>query len=158
MLARVTLVARDLFQACVCVSPARLAFFIEINTCVSKFVQLGCKGRRIGFMCRQSPFWGWGGGGGGKHLFCFGVRLFNPPSPMFFLLSCSSPIAFSPACPVTHLLSPRPLLSERPLRIDYWKTNQEVTGLEIKKILRSTFGDQQEKYSRKMQIFSRQFE
>ena len=31
------------------------------------------------------------------------------------------------------------------------------TGLEIKKILRSPFGDQLEKYSRQMQIFSRQF-
>ena len=30
-------------------------------------------------------------------------------------------------------------------------------GLEIKKILRSLFGDQLEKYSRQMQIFSRQF-
>ena len=31
-------------------------------------------------------------------------------------------------------------------------------GLEIKKILRSPFGEQLEKYSRQMQIFSRQFE
>ena len=31
------------------------------------------------------------------------------------------------------------------------------TGLEIKKILWSPFGDQLEKYSRQMQIFSRQF-
>ena len=30
-------------------------------------------------------------------------------------------------------------------------------GLEIKKIFRSPFGDQPEKYSRQMQIFSRQF-
>ena len=30
-------------------------------------------------------------------------------------------------------------------------------GLEIKKILRSFFGDQMEKDSRQMQIFSRQF-
>ena len=30
-------------------------------------------------------------------------------------------------------------------------------GLQIKKILRSPFGDQLEKYSRQMQIFSRQF-
>ena len=40
-------------------------------------------------------------GGRGLHLFCFGVRLFNPPSllppPRFFLLSWSSPIAFSSA-------------------------------------------------------------
>ena len=33
----------------------------------------------------------------------------------------------------------------------------ECAGLEIKKILRSPFGDQLEKYSRQMQIFSRQF-
>ena len=32
-----------------------------------------------------------------------------------------------------------------------------TTGLKIKKILRSPFGDQLEKYSRQMQIFSRQF-
>ena len=32
------------------------------------------------------------------------------------------------------------------------------TGLEIKKIFRSPCGDQPEKYSRQMQIFSRQFE
>ena len=31
------------------------------------------------------------------------------------------------------------------------------TGLEIKKILRSPFGDQLEKYSRQMQIFIRRF-
>ena len=30
-------------------------------------------------------------------------------------------------------------------------------GLEIKKIIRSPFGDQVEKYSRQLQIFSRQF-
>ena len=32
-----------------------------------------------------------------------------------------------------------------------------VPGLEIKKTLRSPFGNQLEKYSRQMQIFSRQF-
>ena len=32
-----------------------------------------------------------------------------------------------------------------------------IPGLEIKKIFRSPFGDQPEKYSRQMQIFSRQF-
>ena len=32
-----------------------------------------------------------------------------------------------------------------------------IPGLEIKKILWSPFGDQLEKYSRQMQIFSRQF-
>ena len=32
-----------------------------------------------------------------------------------------------------------------------------LPGLEIKKILRSPFGDQLEKYSRQMQIFSRRF-
>ena len=32
-----------------------------------------------------------------------------------------------------------------------------ISELEIKKILRSSFGDQLEKYSRQMQIFSRQF-
>ena len=34
---------------------------------------------------------------------------------------------------------------------------KETSGLEIKKILWSPFGDQLEKYSRQMQIFSRQF-
>ena len=29
--------------------------------CVSKFVRLDCKRGRIGFMCHQSPLWGWGG-------------------------------------------------------------------------------------------------
>ena len=33
----------------------------------------------------------------------------------------------------------------------------QATGLEIKKIFRSPFGDQPENYSRQMQIFSRQF-
>ena len=38
-----------------------------------------------------------GGGDVGLHPFCSGVRLFNPPSPpLLFLLSLSSPIAFSP--------------------------------------------------------------
>ena len=32
-----------------------------------------------------------------------------------------------------------------------------LPGLEIKKIFRSPFGDQPEKYSRQIQIFSRQF-
>ena len=32
------------------------------------------------------------------------------------------------------------------------------TGLEIKKILRLSFGDQLEKYSHQMQMFSHQFE
>ena len=36
--------------------------------------------------------------------------------------------------------------------------NKGLSGLEIKKILRSPFGDQLEKYSHQMQIFSRQFE
>ena len=35
--------------------------------------------------------------------------------------------------------------------------NPRRAGLEIKKILRSPFGDQLEKYSRQMQIFSRRF-
>ena len=35
--------------------------------------------------------------------------------------------------------------------------NKRITGLEIKKILRAPFGNQLEKYSRQMQIFSRQF-
>ena len=36
--------------------------------------------------------------GGDLHPFCIGVRLFDPPSPpIFFFLSWSSPIAFSPA-------------------------------------------------------------
>ena len=35
---------------------------------------------------------------------------------------------------------------------------RDGAGLEIKKILRSPFGDQLEKYSRQMQIFSHQFE
>ena len=43
------LVSRDLFQECVRVSPSGVAFFIEINTCVSKFVQFGSKGGRIVF-------------------------------------------------------------------------------------------------------------
>ena len=38
----------------------------------------------------------------------------------------------------------------------FW-TDPWDAGLEIKKILRSPFGDQLEKYSRQMQIFSRQF-
>ena len=131
--------------------------FLYINKHVCKQIcPVGLQGQKDWIHVLPKPLLGVRAGGG-LHPFCFGVRLFNPPSPLFFLLSCSSPIVFSPACPVTHLLSPRPLLSERPLRIDYWKTNQEVTGFEIKKILRSTFGDQQEKYSRKMQIFSRQF-
>ena len=130
--------------------------FLYINKHVCKQIcPVGLQGQKDWIHVPSKPLLGVRGGG--LHPFCFGVRLFNPSSPLFFLLSCSSPIAFSPACPVTHLFSPRPLLSERPLRIDYWKTNQEVTGLEIKKILRSTFGDQLEKYSRKMQIFSRQF-
>ena len=54
------LVARDLFQECVCVSPSGVAFSIYINTCVSKFVQFGCKGGRIVFpaipyLCRGQP-------------------------------------------------------------------------------------------------------
>ena len=39
----------------------------------------------------------------------------------------------------------------------YKDASPERAGLEIKKILRSPFGDQLEKYSRQMQIFSRQF-
>ena len=35
--------------------------------------------------------------------------------------------------------------------------NRGITGLEIKQILRSPFGDQLEKYGRQMQTFSRQF-
>ena len=60
------------------------------------------------------------GGGGGLHPFCFGACLFNPPSPppRFFLLSWSY---CGLACPATHLLSPRPLLCERPLGIDYYR-------------------------------------
>ena len=55
-------VPRDLFQECVCVSPSGVAFPIQINTCVSRFVQFGCNsGGRIGFMS-PSPFVGWGGG------------------------------------------------------------------------------------------------
>ena len=37
------------------------------------------------------------------------------------------------------------------------KKYKKSTGLEIKKILRLPFGDQLEKYSRQMQMFSRQF-
>ena len=35
-------------------------------------------------------------------------------------LGCPSPASQGLACPVTHLLSPRPLLCERPLGIDYY--------------------------------------
>ena len=61
-------------------------------------------------------------GGGVYNRFALGFVCLTLPPPRFFLLSWSSPIAFSPAdsCPVTHLLSPRPLLGERSLGIDYY--------------------------------------
>ena len=37
------------------------------------------------------------------------------------------------------------------------KKKKKKSGLEIKKILKLPFGDQLEKYSRQIQIFSRQF-
>ena len=61
------------------------------------------------------------GGGEVFTLFALGVVCLTLPPTRFFLLSWSSPIAFCGlACPVTHLLSPRPLLCERPLGIDYY--------------------------------------
>ena len=53
---------------------------------------------RIGFIHCQSPLWGGVGGGMGWStpvLLC-GSFVCVPPSPLFFLLSWSSPIAFSP--------------------------------------------------------------
>ena len=66
-----------------------------------------------------------GGGNGGSTPVCFGIRLFNPPSPsppIFSLILVESYrlLACGLSCPVTHLLSPRPLLCERPLGIDYY--------------------------------------
>ena len=61
------------------------------------------------------------GGGEVFTLFALGFVCLTLPPTRFFLLSWSSPIAFCGlACPVTHLLSPRPLLCERPLGIDYY--------------------------------------
>ena len=65
-----------------------------------------------------------GGGGGDLHPFCSGVRLFTPPPPTTFsliLVYSYRLLACGLACPVTHLLSPRPLLSERPLGIDCYR-------------------------------------
>ena len=39
----------------------------------------------------------------------------------------------------------------------FWQVMSVLTGLEIKKILRSPFGDKLEKYSRQVQIFICQF-
>ena len=43
------------------------------------------------------------------------------------------------------------------ISLSLFRVGPPSTGLEIKKILRSPFGDQLEKYSRQMQILSRQF-
>ena len=68
------------------------------QTCARKFVQFCCKGGRIGFMRRRSPLWGcvWGVPLVYTRFALWFVCL-ALPLPVFFLLSWSSPIAFSPA-------------------------------------------------------------
>ena len=59
------------------------------------------------------------GGGGGLHPFCFGVRLFNRPSPLFFSYLGLVLLPSRLRTRMSRNLSPRSLLSERPLGIDY---------------------------------------
>ena len=60
-----------------------------------------------------------GGGGGGLHPFCFGVRLFNRPSPLFFSYLGLVLLPSRLRTRMSRNLSPSSLLSERPLGIDY---------------------------------------
>ena len=98
-------------------------FSLYINTCVSKFVQFCCKGGRIGFMHPSKPLVGVAGGIYTRFALGF-VCLPPPPPPTTFsliLVYSYRLLACGLACPVTHLLSPRPLLSERPLGIDCYR-------------------------------------
>ena len=49
------------------------------------------------------------------------IRLGRPVETFHFIEGCPSPPSQGLTCPVTHLLSPRSLLSERPLGIDYYR-------------------------------------
>ena len=60
--------------------------YIKVNTCVSKLLQFGCKGRRIGFMRPSKPLVGVGGVYTRFALGFVCLTPLLPPPPIFYLI------------------------------------------------------------------------